>query len=790
MKLLLSWLNDYVSISDIDPFDLAEKLTMATAEIEDVIKIERKLEHVVIGEVVSFKKILNKGCLSEVIVSNGEKAVRTVTHFNNLKRGDKIVLAMRGAVLNNGIYVQLKEIAGVESIGKICSAADLNLGPFDEEAIRLPSDSLAGTKVSDLINSIEYILEVDNKSLTHRPDLWGHYGFAREIAAILQRPLKNLETINLDKSIGLPSIPIKIKDHESCQVYCAVKLNKLNVEPSSLKIQSRLKALDQKAVNNLVDLSNYVMFEIGQPTHAFEGSKINGIIVRFLDSNKQFQTLDRLERNLVASDLVICDEANNTIALAGIMGGADSQISTTTNSILLESANFKGSLVRKTARRLSLHTEASKRFEKQLPSSLSELAIKRLLHLLSSENIGFEISSALSIEGSLEDQSRKIEVPMDFLHRRMGKQLQLSLVKKLLESIGFFVIEKENKIVVTVPPYRSQQDISIPEDILEEIARLYGYEKIQPVLPNTPMKTSYIDPVLNLERRVRSYLTERCGFMEVQTYNWFDDELLQSLEIRVTEGQVLLNPTSPKSSNLRSCLLPNLLGVVQKNIHYRSEGRIFEIGKVFNQDNEETVLTGLVYENLNEIDLEDFFRRKKGVVEECMDAIEQSHAFKVIDSKTTAEGIKTNRLLEIGSNDRKVGVMGIVPQTISSKIAPNTILVFCTLFLEKLVKPGLQKQLFHQISKYPDSWFDFSLIYTDQTPYERIASQLERFSDPLLQGYSFLYKYQGREIPGDKVCYTFRFKVAANDHTLSKEEIEQVHFRLQDHFRAEGIQMR
>ncbi|MCG8333159.1 MAG: phenylalanine--tRNA ligase subunit beta [Proteobacteria bacterium] len=790
MKLSLDWINDYVDISDIDPNDIAHKLTMTTAEVEEVITIKRKIDQVVVGEIKTINLVEEARGLKEVIIDYGEANTRTLTTAKNLAVGGKYAFAQLGSVLNGQQYVEIREIAGAESHGKLCTPNDLSLGEFDDQLLQIPDSVPIGAKLTDLISKTDYLLHIDNHSLTHRPDLWGHYGFAREVSAVLKRPLKPLKLWDHKIASDMPAIDIKNEDHSNCPVYNCIRISNYRHTPSPLTVQARLDALGHRAYSLAVDLTNYVMLETAQPLHAFDGSSIRGIQIAESGKSQKIMTLDDVERDIEPNDLIISNEQGQPIALAGIMGGRSSQVTAETRSLLLESACFKGPIVRKTANRLQLSTEAGKRFEKRLPPAMARLALKRMLYLLVHEQPEIDVESGLTSSGALSNNKREIVIPISYFSKRIGVQVSKKEIKRHLKALEFVVTEKRNNLRIEVPAFRSQEDISIPEDILEEVARMYGYDKVQPVLPETSMKAVSRDKPLELEKVVRRFLTRSARFQEVQTYNWYDHNIPGSLPRDSNELVNLVNPVSNKNPYLRDMILPNLLKIMMKNADYCQDNSIFEIGSVFYQDREVRVVSAVNYSLQRRIDLESFYLSLKGHLDGLFDEIGLQYPEYVPYAELNLEESGNYPALAICAEGNKLGRIGILKQDICSTIIQDCQVVWFELELDAIISLKQETKRYKPIPKYPGSWFDFSILFPKSTAFREIESSLDKYLNPLLKNRRYLYKYTGEGIQSEMTSYTYRFEVGSDDKTLSNEELESVHNSLIDFFKQEGIEVR
>ncbi|GHT34832.1 hypothetical protein FACS189427_02880 [Planctomycetales bacterium] len=604
MFISLDWISDYVDLTGLTTEEIVSRLTLATAEIEGTKTVRRSVKNVVVGEVIEAKKIEGKLTLCRVAIDENRKTVvQTVCGAPNVRAGLKVPFAPAGTTLANGIVIEETELAGQKSQGILCSAAELGMSDWHEIVLECPSSLKNGTLFETLIPETDTLLEFDNKSLTHRPDLWGHYGFAREFSAVFNRPLKPLPQIDLPQYDNLPAYPLKNNDYENCPCYGCIEFNTHGTVPSPLFIQRRLHALGMRSYNLLVDVTNYVNWEIGQPTHAFDADKLGGIVVKtFCPSTGgagEFQTLDGQKRKILPEDLMIWGESRTDsagaklrpVALAGIMGGLETEVSETTTKLLLESANFKAARIRKTSTRLDLRTDASQRYEKAQPPSNVKTGTARILKLIEEAGAGLTVLSKFTIDGDLQEEVRCIELSAGRLEQLAGIKLPSEEIKRILTSLGFTVeyvnpdsagqAPAANGLKIGIPPFRSKKDISIPEDIVEEVLRIYGFDNIPPVMPALPLKTLHIEKEMKMQNKIKKILAAGHSFTEVHQYIWFNDLWTKSIGFESGETLVLKNSTSPETTRLRTTLIPNLLALVPKNRPFRDSFRLFEIGRCF-----------------------------------------------------------------------------------------------------------------------------------------------------------------------------------------------------------------
>ena len=526
MKISLEWIAQYVDVSGIAPDMIAERLTMATAEVEAVETLTRSLDGVRVGKVVSVEAVSDTNAF--VRVECGADTFSTVCGAPNVRTGMTSAFAPAGVRLADGTRLEARQVAGRPSQGVLCSSEELGLGGGHLGIMDLPGSLASGRLLSELIPPTDTIIEIDNKSLTHRPDLWGHYGLAREVAAILGRPLRPLDRADLSAYDELPAYPLALDDEENCPCYCCLELDGVAALPAPLTIQYRLHALGQRTFNILVDLTNYIMLELAQPMHAFDGARLRAVRIAPFGRSGSFTTLDGQDRAMQPDDLMIWNETQ-PVALAGIMGGLNSEVGQDTTRLLLESANFRAARIRRTATRLGLQTDASQRFEKQQPPVTTKLGIERFVRLLHEAGLTPEVRSRFTCAGDLKHATRRLAISKDFFDRRIGNPISGDKIVSILTSLGFEAELDADELRVGIPPFRSEKDIALPVDILEEVTRINGYDNLEPRLPDFSADTVAFDDRLRTEHKARRLLAQAYDFSEIHTYSWFDETWLKTI---------------------------------------------------------------------------------------------------------------------------------------------------------------------------------------------------------------------------------------------------------------------
>ena len=590
MFVSLNWIKDFVPLKDkIDPQKLTELITTRTAEVEGFNDLAESFNNIVVGKIKSIKSHPNADKLTVTETDIGGKTHQIVCGADNIYEGMYAPVALSGAKVKwhgEGDLIELKptKLRGVMSDGMLCAGEEIGLENKDDGIYDLKGLPVKeGMPLAKVFKKDDVVFEIDNKSLTHRPDLWGHYGMAREIAAITGNKLKKLEPKVTIPTKG-ESPDIQVKDYDLCPRYCGLIIKNIKVESSPKWMQDRLLAVGYRPISNIVDVTNYVMAELGQPLHAFDKDFIKGgIIVRRAKKNEKITTLDGQERELDENVLVITDH-DKPVAIAGIMGGENSEINDETKEIIIESANFNPESIRKSSVRLGLRTEAVQRFEKSLDPNLAELAIKRTAELI------LQLCPTAKIAGPITDKKRVtlkepvITLDVKKVSSKIGVHLTAEQCTKILEPLEFKVTKKsDTKLEVIVPSFRATKDIDIEDDLVEEIVRLYGYDNVEPTLPNLPIKS----PMENVERtrkhHARNLLSYGFGLSEIYNYSFYGQDELSKCLMTDEHHVQLQNHLSQDQTHLRTTLVPNLLKNIVDNLRYYPSLKFYEIGRTYKE---------------------------------------------------------------------------------------------------------------------------------------------------------------------------------------------------------------
>ena len=794
MKVSLNWIRDYVQLpADADLKKLAYDLTMSTVEVEDTIELAKQFDHMVVGVINTIEQHPNADKLRVCMTDIGGRVESIVCGGSNLREGMKVAVALPGSVCRwhgEGEPVEIKKskLRGVDSYGMICGAVEIGLAdlfPTKEEAHILDLsdfDAPAGTPLADALDLNDIILEIDNKSMTNRPDLWGHYGIAREIAALYDLPMK--EFPRFDRNVAnTAGFHVTVEDAERCPRYLSAQIEGLSVKPAPYQMQSRIWKVGMRPINALVDITNYVMLATGQPTHAFDSDHIAGhVIVRRAGEGEKLLLLNGKELALSGDDLVIADDAG-VVGLAGVMGGAKDSILPETDKVILEVANFDAKGIRRTALRYDNRTEASARYEKAIDPERCDQAFDLSMQLLG------QLYPEIKVTGLVDEYPRhlkqaEIDVPLSWLERRLGKRLPPEEIRHKMELLGYDISFSGNNMHVVVPTWRSTGDVSIQADIMEEVARMYGYENFEA----EPITTTF-DGAINqldkdLERRIKEYLAIRCGMQEIFTYPWMEESYVNAV-LQSTEGILSLStPPSPAERFVRSSLLPNLCKAVVKNERYFDEFSIFETAQVFRDENYTSPYDPrekLPSQRKNvagafasaDKDITALFRKAKGVVEMMARYVHmETLTFRQTEKPVWADNVVW---LNIYRGEEKVGDLALLSKKVSMACGiKNLNVMLFQLDQDSLVPLKSRTNTFTHMAEYPMTDYDISLLLDGSVQWKDVLQTVGGIKSELLHGASFVDEYRGKQVPAGKKSLTLRLSIGSKEKTLTSSEIEEV----------------
>ena len=767
MLISMNWINDFVDLSGLDKENLIKRFTLSTAEVEDIIHKGKNLIDVVVAKILSVENHPTSKKLHLLKVDDGSQVYDVVCGAPNVRVGLIVPFVKSGGRVGE-VKIETATVGGFESQGMCCSAFELGISADHNGLMELSEELNLGTDIRDVFNIRDIVFEVDNKSLTNRPDLWGHYGIAREFSALTGRELKPLDQINLDLYKDLKKLDIQVKD-ELCLRYSGITLENVTQNKSPINMQIRLFYCGSRAINLLADLTNYLMLEMGQPMHAFDNRKVKSIEVKRFDKTFEFQTLDGENRQMDENSLMICSE-EKPVAIAGIMGGLNSEIEDDTSSLFLESACFNSVSVRKTSTKLGLRTDASMRYEKTLDPEMTVSSIARFLYLLNEIDPQIKITSSLTDVYVKKFDTINLEFKKSYVDRYTGIEIDNEQILKTLNSLGFKTNLNNNLFSVTVPSWRATKDVTIKADIIEEITRIYGYDNFEiktskaPLFPVIPYAENTCDYF------AKDILVGTYKLHEVHSYIWCDAKKYKELKIEVPDNVKLLNSINPDFSTIRKSIVPTLLSMINENKSYSSEYGLFEIGRVSDglkkngECNERKKLAIALYSReLSEADL--FFKLRDIVKTICEKIKHQSPIFTNCESfYSWQHPVNT---FSVSLDNKNLANMYTIYPVVKTSIDKKSVIVAAEIDMSEFSEIPVHTIKYNEPSKFPGIDIDLSLNVSDDIKFSDMTFAWQNVTE-FLKNVSLVDIYQG-----ETKSITLRFSFVSSEKTLSKVQLQE-----------------
>ena len=773
MKLPIRWLKDYVDV-DCSMEDLAKKLFSAGFEVEEIQYLGAGIDKVVVAKILTMDKHPDADRLKICRVDAGEYGIRQiVTAAPNVKAGDVIPLALDGARLPDGTVIHNGKLRGAESQGMMCGGSELGIddanypgASVDGVLILRPEDAPLGTDIRKVIGLDEYIFDI---SLTaNRPDCQSVFGMAREVAAILGKPLKFPDVTVRD----LPEKPVKglsvdVRAKDLCRRYMAAKIGSVQIAPSPEWMRKRLVLAGLRPINNFVDITNFVLLELGNPMHAFDEREISGgkIVARCAAPGETLVTLDGKENVLSPEMLVICDE-ERPLAVAGIMGGKESGIRPDTRSVVFEVAKFARDSIRKTSRKLGLRSDSSARFEKGVDSASCAFAMQRALHLVQELGAG-------TVEGAVIDccfaalEPKEMTVSLDHIDALLGIPVPEETVCDILRRLSFGVRQEGRSMHLTVPLYR--EDIDGEPDIAEEVIRYYGYEHIVPTLLDAAETTNG-----GMSDRQKGFAKLKeiliaCGMNECITYSfvnekWYDWAKLSDLK---ADAVRILNPISEDAALMRRKIFPSLLHVASANLSKKvSEGRLFELARVYDRTEGQELPCETETLSLCNFGNTDFFEMK-GQIENVLDAFGLRYELRRSRAPYLHPGISA----DIVARGQVIGCFGEVHPDVAEAFGIRQKVYVAECSAEKILAFEDRKFVYRDIPVYQSITRDLAFVVKEDIPAAEIVREIRRAAGKLLEDVSVFDVYRGANIDAGCVSLAFKLVFRAKDRTLKYDDV-------------------
>ncbi len=786
MYISLNWIKDFVDLDGLDINDIANKFTLSCAEIEGLEEKGKDLSGVITARIERVENHPESKKLHILGVNTGKETIQIVCGAPNVREGMVTALATIGAKLGD-ITIGKAKLAGVESFGMCCSAKEIGISDDHSGIMDLGDDTEIGVDIKKLLPIEDTIIEIDNKSLTNRPDAWGHYGIAREIAAITGRKLKDYIVDDADYS-KLPNLDIKVES-ESCHRYSGLRIENVTRHVSPMEMQIRLYYCGMRGISLLADLTNYLALELGQPMHSFDGKKVESVVVRDVEKDTKFTTLDGNERVLPAGTMVI--DLNREIgAIAGIMGGLSSEIEDSTNSVFLESATFDAVKVRKTATALGLRSEASARYEKSLDPEMTETALRRYSYLLRNIDNGVKVVSNVTDVYKYKYPTIKLDVEKSYIDRYAGVDIPRERMESILRSLGFGLEVEGDTFHITVPSYRATKDISIKADIVEEITRVYGYDNIKAEPISQPVSMTKLGRDITRDYDIKYTLADKYNLKEIHSYIWEDAEANKSLGIETKSYIRLVNSLQKDNDDIRSTMLPTIIRAVAQNKRYAGEFGLFEVGHVVTgkKDNlaieEKCLGIGMLCDKTK---LAEKLLETKDCIHYLFNYILGMEA-KLVPASTEENYIAPVNYYEIIVSGGVVGRVGLLHPAVQQKVAGDKYMVLVEINTTKLNNIDSIQTKVAQVSKYPVTTLDFNFLVDSHELYSKLETIAGNIPTELSYKFELLDIFYNES--SNTKSYTLRYLVTSMDHTLSSTEIETFHKTVIDTFAKNDVKLK
>jgi len=772
MKISLNWISDFIDISDIEVSDLAHKLTMTGLEVEGIEELKR-LDNVVIGKVVECGKHPDADKLSLCKVSTGDEEHQVVCGAPNVAAGQTVVFAKVGAVLPGNFKIKKAKIRGIESFGMICAEDEIGLSDSHDGIMVLPDELEAGTEVNELFGLPDTVIEIG--ITPNRADCLSIIGYAREIAALYGKELK-------EKSFELKEIDddaasycgVEIKNNNACPSYTGRVIKNVEIKPSPFWMQNRLRAVGVRPINNVVDITNYVLFEQGQPLHTFDLRQIEGkIIIRDASEGEKLLTLDEKEREFASDMLLIADE-KKALAVAGVMGGEHSGIADDTTNVLLECAYFEPKQVRMTARRLGMSSDSSYRYERGVDPDMTEDMSRYAAYLLS-EYAGGDVCKGQLGEFTAPE-SKTVTVCSDWVNSYLGTNIPQDEMANLLAGLNMKPEINGTEFTITAPSYRV--DIATDQDIAEEVARSYGYDNIPTTLPQIAADSMPMNRVLSARRDIAQKMTT-LGFNEAVNYSFMKDDFLALFDDE-SNFVKLMNPISEDMNTMRTFIFPGILSTIKYNLNNGfKQAKFFEFASSFIKSDgklpeQKMKFAGAIAGEYWDMgwaapNAQEPFFILKGILENIFGQYKISAEF----IKSERPFLHPGKAAEVLLDGESIGFIGELHPATADDAGIKERVVLFEIEMEALTNNAIFTYKFEEFSKFPSVYKDISVVVDKSVPTDAMEQALREVSK--LAEDAFLYDvYAGKGIEDGQNSRTFRIFFSATDRTLTDEETNSI----------------
>ena len=775
MKVDIEWLRDYSEI-DVSSKELADKLTMTGSKVEGVETKGNDIKNVVVGKILDIKKHPDADKLIVTQVDIGTGKVQIVTGADNVKVGDIIPIAKDGSELPGGVKIKKGLLRGEESCGMMCSIGELGLtlneypDQIEHGIMILPSsyEKFLGMDIVEVLNLKKEIIEFE--ITPNRPDCLSVEGLGRETAVSLGKEFKNihknLDELNIENKKEIGGLKVEIKAPDLCYRYVARVVKNVKIGPSPEWMRKRLNACGMRAINNIVDITNYVMLEMGQPMHAFDINSVEGkhIIVRRAEKNEEITTLDEQKRNLNEDMLVIADE-KKPVAIAGVMGGLNSEIENNTEMVVFESAVFNGGSVRLTAKEVGLRTEASSRYEKGLSPENALRAANRAVELVKLIGAGEEVEGVIDVYPTKQKENR-IEIDPDRINALLGTDITRDEMDNIFKNLG---IKVEGNIAI--PPF-FRQDIEGEADIAEEVLRIYGYDKLNSTLIQAETTVGGKNRAQKMEDNLKNLLKDK-GFSEIYTYGFINEKDLEKCNLKEENKIKILNPVSEEFNIMRPSTIPSMLNAISFNAAQKNENvRLFDISRVYynNQNQiqenklpeEENILTIAMYGNCDFYDIKGYV---ENVLKECN---VKRYEIRKEESKLSYH---PGRAANICVGKDTIITFGEIHPIVQENYGIGEKVYLAEIHTDKILKYAAKEKKYTPIPKYPAVERDIAIIVGEEVEVGEIERVISKKCRKVLEELKLFDVYRSGKLGENKKSVAYAIKFRAEDRTLTEDEI-------------------
>ncbi|NBW41549.1 phenylalanine--tRNA ligase subunit beta [bacterium] len=815
MLVSANWLQDFLSepFTESERAHLGDTLTLHTAEVDAVSERGGHLAQISVAliEAIEPHPEADKLQLATVRINDENAVQRVVCGAPNITVGMKVPYAPLGTSFPNGLTLEPKKIRGVISEGMLCSAAELEVGDDHSGILALPEDAPIGRTMTEHFNvESDLVVDIDNKAITHRPDLWGHMGIARECGALLNKGFKadrfgSEWQAKMDGQMQNDSpspIGVAVKDGTCCTGYFGLSVDNVKVEPSPQWMQERLLAVGLRPINNLVDIGNYVMLEVGGPVHIFDRTKISGgkIQIRQAEEGEKLLLLDETEALLTPEDTVVAD-TEKALVVAGIMGGEESGVTENTTEIFIEAATWERTPIRKSSTRIGVRTDSSNRFEKGLDPHLMRTTILRTLELVQELCPGAHVVGRLEYDGENLDELKAPTVPCSVtqINGLLGTHYTQEEIIQTLQGLEFCVSSDDEKMTVSIPSFRATREFTYMADVAEEVGRIRGYGSITPVSPKLPVTPVRRLPVHQIEKKIADFLPLHGRFLEVQTYPLIGEKGLEQTGWKSADPLLLKNPLSVEQDRMRPSLIPLILLAMRENAKHFESFRLFEIGRSYHSatkdggyaEEQRELCLGIYSENTKVnpfralVDVMEPLFEHLGVAVQCVETTEKfPHPLIPLDwegrhpfatrsfngyGKTLGEATEVHPLLLKSLKIRGRIALGVIAlDPIAERV-------------NKVSYP------YEPLSRYPSAVFDCTVSVAPRSELEALASVMRRFKDKRVLDRAIVTEYS----PSSEERYvTVRFRFGSKSETLSGDDIKSLENKAIAHLEKHGYSLK